>query len=239
MEYIYNYNYIIWHILTHMYTLNHIYSPAMWGALADLRPEALMAEGYPSKAVPLNGTGPQLVVGWDDVDENLWLVVDVDGWCWIWLDNIDVAHVVHVVHGVGVWWLMLMLAMLSTVDDVGWCERWFEERPEGWNDEISYMVANCQVKFHRCVREKIMLCASFLRHVNPSDVCWLLVQGSVDPPTPSPLTLPAMASSQVDGRLSSERSWTASGNLRAEHRSQGIQGWWTGDNGSPTKHQDG
>jgi hypothetical protein len=62
-----------------MYTLNHIYSPAMWGALADLRPEALMAEGYRSKAVPLNGTGPQLVVGWDDVDENLWLVVDVDG----------------------------------------------------------------------------------------------------------------------------------------------------------------
>lgn len=75
----YNYNYIVLHILTHMYTLNHIYSPAMWGALADLRPEALMAEGYPSKAVPLNGPGLQLVVGWDDVDENLRLVVDVDG----------------------------------------------------------------------------------------------------------------------------------------------------------------
>ena len=118
-----------------------------------------------------------------------------------------------------------MLAMLSTVDDVGWCERWFEERPEGWNDEISNMVTNCQVKFHRHVREKIMLCSSYLRH----DMSTLLTYVGcsfrdrlIHRPTPTPLTWPAMASSQVDGRLSSERSWTASGNLRAKHRSQGI-----------------
>ena len=175
-----------------------------------------------------------MVGGW-------WLMLVFDGFYWM-MFMLFVLFMLLVFDG---WYRMMMLGMLWTVDGAGWWSScWFEDWLKGWSDDTSHMVVNYQVKFPAlCSINDHFVDFLFETRQN---VCRLLVQGSVAPLTWRTLwsaykklwrikltismvmfnsygKLPEgmpMASSQVDGRLSSERSWTASAGLRAEHQDE-------------------